>query len=434
MLEAFKNIFRIPELRRRILFTLGMIAVYRVGSFIPIPGINVRAVSEYSERVSTGVFGLLNLFTGGAFGRISIFALGIMPYITTSIIMQLLTTVIPQLEQLAKEGEVGRKKINQYTRYGTVLVCLIQGFGMTFYVTAHPQFLTIHGFMFRMLALLSWVTGTIFLMWCGEQITDKGIGNGISLLIFASIVERIPALFINLIRGVAIGEKSVPLVMIFLAVLLAVIAGVVFIETGHRKIPIQYAQRIIGRRIYGGQSTYLPIKVDVSGVIAIIFAQSVLQFPLMILHPLKKSPIFGVLADWLGYHHPIHNILYFGLIIFFCYFYTAIVFNPNDIAENVKKYGGFIPGIRPGKATSEFIEYTVTRLTFIGAIAVGIIAIIPNFLFRDTMGIEFAFGGTSIIIVVGVALDTVKQIESHLLMRHYEGFMKHGKLKARRVF
>jgi len=445
-LEAFRNMFRVPELRRRILFTVSIIAIYRLGTFVPIPGVNFQVLERYfaelEQAAGGGFLSVFNLFTGGAFGRLSIFALGIMPYITTSIMMQLMTTVIPTLEKLAKEGEAGRRKINQYTRYGTIIICLVQGLGMIAMVTRlevdiQARFgvplITVSGVFFTFLAVMTWTTGTMFLMWLGDQISDRGIGNGISLLIFASIVERVPSLIGNIVVMVQTGQLSLPLVVVFLVVLIALIAGVVWLQVSHRKIPIQYAQRMVGRRIYGGQNTYLPLKVDYSGVIAIIFAQAVLQFPQMFLEPLKGSAFFGGLHSFLN-NPVIYNGLFFTLIVFFCYFYTAIIFNPHDIAENVKKYGGFIPGVRPGKPTADFIEQVLVRLTLVGAVSVGCIAIIPNIFFSRVMNIPFAFGGTAILILVGVALDTMKQIESHLLIRHYDGFMSQGKLRARAAF
>jgi len=434
--EALGNSWRVPELRRRILFTLGAIAVYRLGSFIPIAGVDFRFFQNmiHQSGQAGGVAGLLNLFTGGAFGRLSIFALGIMPYITTSILMQLLTTVIPQLEKLAKEGETGRKKINQMTRYGTILICLIQGAGMATVVHRAGPIVMVSTAQFVFMALVTWTVGTMFLMWLGDQMTEQGIGNGVSILIFASIVERLPLLVRDLVVSLQTGQIGLMVVMVFIVLIAAIIAFVVWLQGGHRKIPVQYAQRVVGRRVYGGQSTYLPIKVDHAGVIAIIFAQAVLQFPQMLLEPLKTNAFFSVFHRALHPNSLIYNLLYFAMIVMFCYFYTAIIFNPNDIAENIKKYGGFIPGVRPGRPTAEFIEYVLVRVTLAGALCVGVLAIVPHFLFQDAMNINFMFGGTSILIVVGVALDTMKQIESHLLSRHYEGFMKQGKLKARAAF
>ncbi|MEK6646944.1 MAG: preprotein translocase subunit SecY [Candidatus Firestonebacteria bacterium] len=434
MLEAFVNIFKIPELKKKVLFTLGALAIYRLGSHIPTPGIDAHALNEFFKSQAGGILGLLDLFSGGAFRTFSVCALGIMPYISTSIIMQLLTAVIPALERLAKEGDIGRKKITQYTRYGTVVLCAIQGFGMTYMMHNVGKNIVINwGLSFQIMTVLTLTTGTMFLMWLGEQITERGIGNGISMLIFAGIVARVPQEIINTTKLVLQGELSLFLTLFVLTGVLALVAFVVFIEAGNRKIPVQYAQRIVGRRVYGGQSTYLPLKVNHSGVIAIIFASSVVMFPATIAKFITNNVFTEKIAEWLSPGAFLHETLYFVLIVFFCYFYTAIVFNPVDIAENIKKYGGFIPGVRPGQPTAEFIDKILTRVTLVGALAVVIIAIVPDIVMRK-INIPFYFGGTSLLIVVGVAMDTMKQIESHLLMRHYEGFMKQGKIKSRGAF
>lgn len=434
LIEAFKNIFKIPELKKRVLFTLAMLLVYRVGCHIPTPGINAQALAEWMKSQAGGILGFLDLFTGGAFKTFSVFALGIMPYISSSIIMQLLTAVIPALEKLSKEGETGRKKITQYTRYGTVLLCAIQSFAMTYMMHKVGKGIVIHwGLGFQLLTVLTLTTGTIFIMWLGERITEKGIGNGMSLLIFAGIVARIPAEIVNTFKLLKTGELSAFLVIFVIAGMVAIIAFVVFIETGARRIPVQYAQRIIGRKVYGGQSTYLPLKVDFSGVIAIIFASSVLSSVSMLFKVVPNNMFFETIAGWLSPGAIPYIIMYAILIIFFCYFYTAVIFNPVDVAENIKKYGGFIPGVRPGEPTAKFIDFSLTRITLVGAIAIAFIAVLPDILMR-TMNIPFYFGGTSLLIVVGVALDTMKQIESHLLMRHYDGFMKDSKLKSRAGF
>ena len=434
MIEAFKNAFKIPELKNRIIFTLAMVAVYRLGSHVPTPGIDAHALSEFFKTQAGGILGFLDLFTGGALRTFSVFALGIMPYISTSIIMQLLTAVIPYLERLAKEGEAGRKKITQYTRYGTVILCAIQSFGMTYMMHNIGKGIVVNwGFSFQIMAVLTLTTGTMFIMWIGEQITERGIGNGMSIIIFAGIIARIPMEIANTAKLLISGEQNLFVVLFILAILLAAVGFVVYIEAAHRKIPIQYAQRIVGRRVYGGQSTYLPLKVDHSGVIAIIFASSVIMFPATIAQYFQNNLIMETIAGWLSPGTIPHNFLYIIFIIFFCYFYTAITFNPVDIAENVKKYGGFIPGVRPGKPTADFIDRILTRITLVGAIAVAFIAILPDIIARQG-NIPFYFGGTSLLIVVGVALDTVKQIESHLLMRHYDGFMKSGKIKSRAGF
>jgi preprotein translocase subunit SecY len=434
MIEAFKNAFKIPELKTRIIFTLAMVAVYRLGSHVPTPGINAHALSEFFKTQTGGILGFLDLFSGGALRTFSIFALGIMPYISTSIIMQLLTAVIPYLERLAKEGESGRKKITQYTRYGTVVLCAVQAFGMTYMMHNIGKGIVVNwGLSFQIMTVITLTTGTIFIMWLGEQITERGIGNGMSILIFAGIVARIPMEIANTAKLVISGEQNLFLILFILALIIASVAFVVYIQAANRKIPIQYAQRIIGRRVYGGQNTYLPLKVDHSGVIAIIFASSVIMFPATIAKYFQNNIIMETISGWLSPGAILHNVLYVIFIIFFCYFYTAITFNPVDIAENVKKYGGFIPGVRPGKPTSDYIDKILTRITIVGAVAVALIAILPDMVARYG-NIPFYFGGTSLLIVVGVALDTTKQIESHLLMRHYDGFMKSGKLKSRAGF
>lgn len=436
MIESIKNIFKIPELKKRIFFTLGILAVYRLGCHVPTPGIDAQALAHFFKAQAGGILGFLDLFTGGAFFKFSVFSLGVMPYISSSIIMQLLTSVVPFLEKLAKEGEAGRKKITQYTRYGTVVLCAIQSFALASFML-HPgggiKLVTLNPTYFYFLTVLTLTTGTIFIMWLGEQITERGIGNGMSIIIFVGIVARLPIEIADLSKLVISGERSLFFVLMVLAGVVALIAFVVFIQTGHRKIPIQYAQRIVGRKVYGGQSTYLPLKVDISGVIAIIFASSVLQFPATIAQFFQNNVFMNIIKIWLSPGHVIYYLLYSGLIMFFCYFYTAIVFNPVDIAENIKKYGGFIPGVRPGKPTAEFIDRVLTRITLVGATTIAIIAVIPD-LASQASNLHFYFGGTSVLITVGVALDTMKQIESHLLMRHYDGFVKQGKLKSRGWF
>ncbi|MFH1825532.1 MAG: preprotein translocase subunit SecY [Candidatus Firestonebacteria bacterium] len=434
LFEAFKNIFKIPELKNRVLFTLAMLLVYRLGCQVPTPGINASALASFMKTQAGGILGFLDLFTGGAFSTFSVCALGIMPYISMSIIMQLLTAVIPTLEKLAKEGESGRKKITQYTRYGTVILCAIQSYGMTFMMHhVGKGIVKDWGIGFQLMTVITLTTGTMFIMWLGERITEKGIGNGMSLLIFAGIVARVPAEIINTFKLVKSGALQ-PFFVLFVAVgMIIVVAFVVFIETGARRIPVQYAQRIVGRKVYGGASTYLPLKVDFSGVIAIIFASSVASMPGMLGKFFPNNMFFETIVTWFSPGALVYSIIYVILIVFFCFFYTAVIFNPVDVAENIKKYGGFIPGVRPGEPTAKFIDYTLTRITLVGAIAIAFIAILPDILMRS-MNIPFYFGGTSLLIVVGVALDTMKQIESHLLMRHYEGFMKDSKLKSRAGF
>lgn len=434
LIEALKNIFKIPELKNRVLFTVSILFIYRVGCHVPTPGIDTVALQEFMKSQTSGMLGFLDLFTGGAFSTFSVFALGVMPYISASIIMQLLTAVIPALEKLAKEGETGRKKITQYTRYGTVLLCIVQASAMTMMMNSIGKGIVKDwGILFQVTTVITLTTGTIFIMWLGERITEKGIGNGMSLLIFIGIVARIPIEIINTGKLVSMGELSPVTVLLVLCGMLLITAFVVFIQTGARRIPIQYAQRIVGRKVMGGQSTYLPLKVDFSGVIAIIFASSILSVPPMLIKFFPVNAFTETISGFLSPASIVYSIFYGGLIIFFCYFYTAVVFNPVEVAENIKKYGGFIPGVRPGEPTAKFIDYTLTRVTLVGALSIVLIAIIPDILMR-TLNIPFYFGGTSLLIAVGVALDTTRQIESHLLMRHYEGFMKDGKLKSRAGF
>jgi preprotein translocase subunit SecY len=441
MIGAFQNAISVPELRRRILFTLGMVFVFRIGSHVPTPGINAAAMASLMQNQAGGVLGFMDLFSGGALSQFSVFALGIMPYISTSIIIQLLTTVVPYLERLQKEGEQGRKKITQYTRYGTVLLCVIQSLGMTYMlhnVEPGGQSIVLNwGIGFQVTTVLTLTCGTIFIMWLGEQISERGIGNGMSILIFSGIVARLPMEAATMWSLFEAGSISLFGVLFFVLILASLVALTVVIQQSYRKLPVQYAQRIVGRKVYRGQSTQLPLKVDYSGVIAVIFASSVLIMPATIArmfeNPNSVNAGQGVIQAILQYFSPgsiAYLICYAILIVFFCYFYTAITFNPTDVAENMKKYGGFIPGLRPGKPTAEFIDQTLSRITLGGALAVVIIAVVPDFLARK-LSIGWYFGGTTLLIVVGVALDTMKQIESHLLMRHYEGFMKSGKLKGR---
>ena len=435
MLKGFRNIFQIPELKKRIIFTLGVIAIFRIGSYIPTPGVNGRVLAEALSAQAGGIFNFLNLFSGGALYRFSIFALNIMPYISASIIMQLLQAVIPSLEALAKEGDDGRKKINQYTRYLTIGLCVVEGLGMTIMMRSlAPTAIHQWGIAFQMRSVLILTTGTVFLMWLGDQVTERGIGNGISIIIFVNIIARYPEMVTDTARQVNMG-LSIFSVILGTAVILADIFFIVLISQAKRKIPVQYAQRVVGRKIYGGQSTYLPLRVDQAGVIAIIFASSILAFPSTIASYFPHNSIMVWIKDAFGYGRGIswlYTTMYSGLIIFFCYFYTAITVNPSDVAENMKKYGGFIPGVRPGHQTAEFIDRVLTRITLVGAISVVIIAVVPDIsMQRFNLPASWSFGGTSLLIVVGVALDTLSQIESHLVSRHYEGFIKKGKLKAR---
>ncbi len=459
MISAVRNIFSIPDLRKRILFTLGMLAVFRIGGQIPTPGIDGKALAEFFETLRGSFLGLVDLFTGGMMSKMTIFALGVMPYISAAIIMELLTVVSPYIERLSKEGEYGRKKITEYTRYGTVLVCIIQSMGIAFGLEkmttpGGAPIVTEPGWGFRLLTVLTLTTGSIFLMWLGEQITERGIGNGISLLIFAGIVIRLPAEIKDVYRQVITGEISV-LRLIFLIILFVlVIAVVVYVERAYRRIPIQYAKRVIGRRIYGGQSTHLPIKVNTGGVIPIIFASSIVSIPSAFAN-FVKNPTFSEIIKQLNWGMPLYNLIYFSAIVFFTYFYVSIIFNPADVADNIRKYGGFIPGIRPGKPTADYIDKVLSRLTFVGAIYLGLIAILPEFLmvgfkvgsipgigpwlekvlpewFTTGLGVRIYFGGTSLLIMVGVAMDTLQQIEAQLVMRHYDGFIKGVRIRGRR--
>ena len=448
MLSALVNSFRIPDLKRRIIITAGLIAIYRIGCYIPTPGIDGGALAEFFNRIAKtqggALFGIINMFSGGAMERLTIFALGIMPYISASIILQLLTAVVPTLEKLAKEGKAGYEKINQYTRYGTVALAIIQSFFIAMWLENPARFeglkiVLYPGWGFRILTVLTLTTGTIFIMWLGEQIQERGIGNGISLVITCGIISRIwPAmnqLFILISPFSPSRRQNQPFTLLIMAVLLAgVVFAVILITQGQRKIPVQYARRIVGRKIFGGQSTYIPLKVDTSGVIAIIFAQSIILFPAT-LASFIPNPAFQRWAQGLVRGHLLYTLVYSLLIIFFCYFYTAIVFNPVDLSENMKKYGGFIPGIRPGTHTTEFLDYVMTRITLAGAVFIAFIAIFPDFLMawlKVPYLIASFFGGTGILIIVGVVLDTLKQIESHLLMHHYEGFIKSGHIRGRR--
>ena len=442
MLSAFTNIFRIPELKSRVLFTFMMLLVYRVGCHIPTPGVNVSALQSVFGSQNGGILGFLNLFSGGALKQFSIFALGVMPYISMSIILQLLTAVIPTLEKLSKEGDAGRRKITQYTRYGTVLLCLVQGTGSTYLLKSLGDTIVNHwGLGFQVITVLTLTAGTIFIMWLGEQITEYGIGNGISIIIFSGIVASLPGQVLNTLRLLKVGEVNLFGVIFFAVFTAALIAFIVVLQQGARKIPVQYATRVVGKQVFKGQSTQLPLKVDYSGVIAVIFSSSILVFPTTLARYVQSvAPEDGWLYSVMDFvtrnFSPgafIYYVLYSALIVFFCYFYTAIAFNPTDLSENMKKYGGFIPGIRPGQPTAEFIDRTLTRITIWGALAVCCVAVFPDVLTRQ-LKIPIYFGGTSLLIVVGVGLDTMKQIESHLLMRHYDGFMKKGRLKGRSAF
>ncbi len=437
MLGGFQNIGKIPELKKRILFTLFMLAVYRVGCHIPTPGIDGAALSAFFSARQGTLFGLFDMFSGGALSQMSVMALGIMPYISASIILQLLTVVVPHLEKLKKEGEQGRKKITQYTRYGTVILSVVQGFGIAVGLErmsspGGAMIVPIGGWGFRLLTVVTLTAGTAFLMWLGEQITERGIGNGISLIIFSGIVARFPLAVANSFRLMGTGEITPFFMALLLALMIAVVGFIVFVERGQRRIPVQYAKRVVGRRMYGGQSTHLPLKVNTAGVIPPIFASSIIMFPATIANFLnvKELPWLETVVNFMNPGHIVYMLIYVIFIIFFCYFYTAVTFNPVDVADNMKKYGGFIPGIRPGKNTADYIDRVLTRITFTGAIYVSAVCVLPHLLI-SRLNVPFYFGGTALLIVVGVAMDTSNQIESHMLTRHYEGFMKKGLGRAR---
>jgi len=433
---GFQNIGKIPELKRRIFATLALLAVYRVGVHIPTPGIDGRVLAGIFEQARGTLLGFFDMFAGGGLERLSVFALGIMPYISASIILQLLTVVVPTLEKLSKEGEAGRKKITQYTRYGTVIISIIQGFGIAVGLEqmrgAGGELVVYNpGWSFRLMTMITLTGGTSFIMWLGEQITEKGIGNGISLIIFAGIVARMPNAIAGTVSLVNSGEMNWFVVLLLIAMMFVVIAFIIFMESSQRRIPVQYAKRVVGRRMYGGQSTHLPLKINTAGVIPPIFASSILMFPATIAsfinHPYMKK-----FSELLTPGSFLHEVLYIAFIIFFCFFYTAIVVNLDNVSDNMKKYGGYIPGIRPGKKTSEYIEKILSRVTLIGAIYISFVCVLPTLLVKR-FNVPFYFGGTALLIVVGVALDTIQQIESHLILRHYEGLTgKSKRLKGRR--
>ena len=436
MLEKFRNIFQVPELKRRILFTLAMFIVYRLGEHIPTPGVNARALSAAFASQRGTLFGLYDLFVGGAFSRATIFALGIMPYISSSIILQLLGAVVPYFEKLRKEGEEGQKKLTQLTRYGTVLISVVQSLAYSVFlvnmgasqglsVVPHP------GIMFTLSTIITQTTGTTFVMWLGEKITEFGIGNGISLIIFVNILGGAPNALFAAADSIRAGTLSPLLAIAVIALMVAVIAAVVLMTQAVRKIPVQYAKRIVGRRMYGGSNTHIPLRVNTAGVIPIIFASSVMILPATVAGFVPPGHPLAAIGSWFNRLSVVYNVIYALIIIFFTYFYTAVVLNPNDLAENMRKYGGFIPGIRPGRKTAEYIDRVLSRITLPGAIFLALIAVIPDVLIGAS-GLPFlGFGGTSVLIVVGVALDTLQQIESHLLMRHYEGFVKRGRIRGR---
>ena len=435
MLDALKNIFKIPELKNRVLFSLGMLAVYRIGCFIPTPGIDRIALASFFKQAQGTLLGLFDMFSGGALERLSVFALGIMPYISSSIIFQLLTVVVPAIEKLSKEGETGRKKIIQYTRYGTMLLSIVQGMGIAVGLEsmrgpAGEMVVPNPGWSYRLLTVITLTAGTAFIMWLGEQMSEKGIGNGISLIIFAGIVCRIPTALGNTIKLVNAGQLSLFVIIFVLAIMFVVIACIVFVERGQRRLPIHYAKRVVGLKTFNAQSSHLPLKVNMAGVIPPIFASSIIMFPATIANFIN-IPWVQQAAKSLTPGNWVYNIFFVAFIIFFCYFYTAVTFNPIDVAENIKKHGGYIPGIRPGKETSDFMDSVLTRLTFAGAIYISIVCVLPSILIGK-FNLPFYFGGTALLIAVGVGMDTVAQIESHLITRNYEGFLKGVRIRGRK--
>jgi preprotein translocase subunit SecY len=435
MLTAFQNVFKIEELRRRVLFTLGILIVYRIGGHIPTPGIDSQALGAFFASQGATLFGLYDMFAGGAFYKATIFALGIMPYISASIIFQLLGSVIPYFQKLQKEGEEGRKKITQYTRYGTVLLAALQAFGTAVFlesITAGQGVPVVPnpGWGFKFTTIITLTSGTIFIMWLGEQITERGIGNGISLIIFIGIIARFPQAIFDEMREVMAGRRGIFTELFIIAFMIAVIAAIVLVTRAQRKIPVQYPKRVVGRKVYGGQATHIPLSVNTAGVIPIIFAQSIMFAPQTVL---SFFPNVEWLQDIGTYFDPgawLYSVVYGLIIVFFAFFYTAIVFNPVDLADNMKKYGGYIPGIRPGKRTAEYIDKVLTRITLPGAIFFALVAVMPYILIQQA-NVQYYFGGTGLLIVVGVALDTLQQVESHLIMRHYDGFMKKGRIRGR---
>jgi preprotein translocase subunit SecY len=436
MFEGFSNASRIPELRKRLVFSAAALAIYRLGVAIPTPGIDGQALAQFfAEARANDLLGLVNMFSGGALERFSIFALGIMPYISASIILQLLTVVIPYLEKLSKEGELGRRKITQYTRYGTIVLSLVQGFFIamgleTLEAPGGGGVVYEPGWSFRLMTVITLSTGTAFIMWLGEQITERGIGNGISLIIFAGIVASMPSGVATTFEFVRRGELSILIAIFVIVLMVAVVAAIVYMERAQRRIPVQYAKRVVGRRMYSGQSSHLPLKLNTSGVIPPIFASSILLFPGTVTGFIDH-PVAHWIQQQLAPGTWVYNLVYVGLIVFFCYFYTAVTFNPTDVADNMKKFGGYIPGIRPGQRTAEYIDRILTRITLPGALYVSAVCVLPTILI-DQFKIPFYFGGTALLIVVGVALDTAAAMETHMITRSYEGFMKRGRIRGRR--
>ena len=461
-MDWLRNIFAIPELRKRVLFTFGLLAVYRVGGHVPTPGINGSALKELAAQAAqSNLFGLYDTFSGGSLSQMTIFALGVMPYISASIILQLLTVVWPYLERLSKEGELGRRKITQYTRYGTILLSLVQALGIAFFLENAGQMqgglaiVTNPGWAFRIMTVLTLTTGSVLVMWLGEQITERGIGNGMSLLIYAGIVAGIPRGAFATIQQVNSAQLDLLVLVLLVVLMIAVIGAVVFVERGHRRVTVQYAKRMVGRRMYGGASTFIPLKVNTGGVMPVIFASSILAFPQTLQPMFPAMSFLDRSVNQLLPGYPLYNLLYVAMIIFFAYFYTAIIFNPDDVAENMRKYGGFVPGIRPGKRTAEYIDGILARVTAAGAVYLALLALLPQLLISgfhvepipfigpwldaalpsfitNGLGMKFYFGGTSLLIMVGVAMDTVQQVESQLIMRNYDGFMKKTRIRGRR--
>ena len=435
MIDKVKTIFSIPELRSKIIYTLSILIVVRVGAHIPIPGVDANALAGAFERLQDTLFGLFNMFVGGAFEKASLFSLGIMPYISASIIIQLMGSVLPYFQRLQKEGEAGRKKITQITRYGTVLIATMQSYGVTVFLEKELQVVVNPGPLFVFTAIISMVTGTILLMWMGERITERGIGNGISLIIMVGIISTLPFVIGNEIRAVIAGEKLFISELVLMGIMFLVICFVVLLTQGTRKIPVQYAKRVVGRKVYGGQNTHIPLRVNTAGVMPIIFAQSIMFIPSTVSTFFTDSDFSTSIMRWFSFEHPVYWIFFGLMIIFFTYFYTAIAFDPIQVSSQMKQQGGFIPGVRPGKKTSEFIDNILSKVTLPGSVALAMVAIFP-YILMQTMDVEYDlasfFGGTSLLIIVGVALDTLQQLESHLMMRHYDGFLTKGKIRGRR--
>ncbi|MCH8169590.1 MAG: preprotein translocase subunit SecY [Bacteroidetes bacterium] len=439
--DSIRNVFKIPELRQRIIYTLSLLVIVRIGAHVTLPGVDASLLAASTQNQTTdNLFGLYDMFVGGAFSNAAIFALGIMPYISASIIIQLMGAVVPYFQKLQQEGEDGRKKITQLTRYGTILISGLQAWGVTIRllninVQGTPIIpVGVQGMMWIVSTILILTAGTVFMMWLGEQITDKGIGNGISLIIFIGIINRFPFAMLDEYRLIAAGTRSLVIEIVILVFMVFIIAGVVLVTQGTRRIPVQYAKRVVGRKVYGGVTQYIPLRVNTAGVMPIIFAQSIMFIPNTVLSFFPNNDFLQSLSQYFIYTSPVYSFIYALMIVFFTYFYTAISFNPKDVADNMKKQGGFIPGVRPGKQTSEFIDNILTKITLPGSFFLAIVAILPAFVSAYGVSGQFAqfFGGTSLLIIVGVSLDTLQQIEAHLLMRHYDGFMKSGKIKARR--